>query len=187
MKGNLCVTRSVFDGHPRCFHLSGHATLLSIAVVSLSFGKERLSDRDGTLSRYEPLWIWRPILFPSVRSVRLQNSRFFLKISKEIGKAWLKSLTRAEPHTPYGRVRREKKTVFFSVSPQSHSPFSASFQTFCLTARAYLSTQKYGLFCSLAFSWCWRLLFYIGNIKTLCKKDFFDFTFSALLSPPSTL
>ena len=27
--------------------------------------------------------------------------------------------------------------------------FSASFQTFCLTARAYLNTQKYGLFCSL--------------------------------------
>ena len=34
-------------------------------------------------------------------------------------------------------------------SPQSHSLFSASFQTFCLTARAYLNTQKYGLFCSL--------------------------------------
>ena len=33
--------------------------------------------------------------------------------------------------------------------PQSRSLFSASFQTFCLTARAYLSTQKYGLFCSL--------------------------------------
>ena len=55
MKDNLCVTRSVFDGHPRGFHLSGHATLLSIAVLSLSFGKERLSDRDETLARYEPL------------------------------------------------------------------------------------------------------------------------------------
>ena len=34
---------------------------------------------------------------------------FFLKISKEIGKAWRKSLTREarEPHTPYARVRRE--------------------------------------------------------------------------------
>ena len=43
-----------------------------------------------------------------------------------------------------------KRTVrFFSVSPQSHSPFSASFQTFCLTARAYLNTEKYGLFCCL--------------------------------------
>ena len=41
---------------------------------------------------------------------------FFLKISKEIGKVWLKSLARA----------------------QSRSLFSASFQTFCLTARAYL-------------------------------------------------
>ena len=36
-----------------------------------------------------------------------------------------------------------------SVSPQSHSLVSASFQTFCLTARAYLTTQKYRLFRSL--------------------------------------
>ena len=57
---------------------------------------------------------------------------FFLKISKEIGKARRKSIN--------------------SVSPQSHSPFSASFQTFCLTARAYLNTQKYGLFSSLTSS-----------------------------------
>ena len=65
---------------------------------------------------------------------------FFLKISKEIGKAWRKSLTRAK------RVR-----LIFSVSPQSRSLFSASFQTSCLTARAYLNMQKYGLFCSLSF------------------------------------
>ena len=45
--------------------------------------------------------------------------------------------------------RRERKNGIFSVSPQSRSLFSASFQTFCLTARAYLNTQKYGLFCSL--------------------------------------
>ena len=46
-----------------------------------------------------------------IQKGRLQNSRFFLKISKEIGKAWRKSLTREarEPHTPVGRVRREKK------------------------------------------------------------------------------
>ena len=46
---------------------------------------------------------------------------FFLKI----GKAWRKS--------PILRARA------------SH----ALFQTFCLTALAYLNTQKYGLFCSL--------------------------------------
>ena len=44
---------------------------------------------------------------------------FFLKISKEVGKAWRKSNTR-EPHTP----------------------FSASFQTFRVTAHAYLNTPK---------------------------------------------
>ena len=53
-----------------------------------------------------------------------------------------------EAHLPVGRVRRERKERIFSVSPQSHSLFLASFQTFCLTARAYLNTQKYGLFCS---------------------------------------
>ena len=39
---------------------------------------------------------------------------------------------------------------YFSVSPQSHSLISSSFQTFCLTAPAYLNTPKYGLFCCLA-------------------------------------
>ena len=66
---------------------------------------------------------------------------FSLKISKEIGKVWRKSLKQAK--------RARGKNRIFSVSPQSHSPFSALFQTFCLTARAYLNTYKYGLFCSL--------------------------------------
>ena len=48
-----------------------------------------------------------------------------------------------------------KRTVrIFSVSPQSRSLFSALFETFCLTARAYLNTQKYGLFCSLSLNMC---------------------------------
>ena len=47
-------------------------------------------------------------------------------------------------------LTRAKRASGVAVSPQSHSPsVSASFQTFCLTARAYLNTQKYGLFCSL--------------------------------------
>ena len=48
-------------------------------------------------------------------------------------------------HALWACEAREK----ISVSPQSRCLFSASFQTFCLTARAYLNTQKYGLFCSL--------------------------------------
>ena len=44
---------------------------------------------------------------------------FFLKISKEVGKVWRKS-NRREPHTP----------------------FSVSFQTFRVTAHAYLNTPK---------------------------------------------
>ena len=49
----------------------------------------------------------------------MQNNRFFLKISKEVGKEWRKSNTR-EPHTL----------------------FSASFQTFCATAHAYLNWRQ---------------------------------------------
>ena len=49
-----------------------------------------------------------------------------------------------------------KQSVFFSKSVKKLAKrgvrvlraFSASFQTFCLTARAYLNAQKYGLFCS---------------------------------------
>ena len=64
----------------------------------------------------------------------LQNSRFFFL--KSVKKSLKRDVRVArEPHTP--------------VSPLSPSLFSAPFQTFCLTARAYLNTQKYGLFCSL--------------------------------------
>ena len=59
-------------------------------------------------------------------------------ICKEIGKAWRKSLTRAK-----------LASLTRPTAPQSRSLFSASFQTFCLTARAYLNKQKYGLCCSL--------------------------------------
>ena len=57
-----------------------------------------------------------------------------------------------ERQTSVERVRREKKTPIFSVSTEYHSPFSSSIQTFCLTARAYLNKQKYGLFCGLGNS-----------------------------------
>ena len=54
----------------------------------------------------------------------------------------------------------ERKT--HTVSPQSCSPFSALHQTFCLTACAYLNTQKYGLFCSL---WSY------GNLEMLVSAE----------------
>ena len=63
---------------------------------------------------------------------RLQNS-------KGIGKALGKTLSRAK------LASLERPT---SVSGERL--FSASFQTFCLTAHAYLNTQKHRLFCSLS-------------------------------------
>ena len=63
------------------------------------------NDRN-TLTEKAKLW------FQASAVYRLQNSRFFfLKISREIGKAWRNSLTRASRAslTRVGRVRREKK------------------------------------------------------------------------------
>ena len=82
--------------------------------------------RDGLRTILAPLQFTQYINRPP-------NSRSFLKISKEIGKAWHKSLTRAKCAS--------------LTRPQG--VFSALFQTFCLTARTYLNMQKYGLFCSL--------------------------------------
>ena len=46
------------------------------------------------------------------------------------------------------------------ISPQSRTPFSPSYQDFCLTTRLFLTyTQKYRLLCSLLSSWHFRLLF----------------------------
>ena len=60
---------------------------------------------------------------------------------------------------PVGCVRRERKK-HFSVSPQSRSLCSASFQTFCLTACAYLNTQlNTDCFC--------RLMDYVNVVKEL--------------------
>ena len=59
-----------------------------------------------------------------------------------MGKVWSKSPTRLK------------------LASLTRSLFSASFQTFCSTARPYLNTQKYGLFCSvngLNFGWTIRL------------------------------
>ena len=47
-------------------------------------------------------------------------------------------------------LNRLQNSRFF-FSPQSRSMFSTLFETFCLTARAYLNTQKYGLFCPVYF------------------------------------
>ena len=53
-----------------------------------------------------------------------------------IARGWEKRVIRTN-------ITYAKRTVrIFSVSPQSRSLFSASFQTFCLTARAYLNTQN---------------------------------------------
>ena len=77
---------------------------------------------------------------------RLQNSRvFFSKSVKKSVKRAVRVLRARSARASQARracEAREKK-------PRSRSLFSASFQTFCLTTRAYLNTQKYGLFRSL--------------------------------------
>ena len=65
------------------------------------------------------------------------------KISKEIGKVWRKSLTRAK------RACEARGKLFLASLPSLALCFQPRSRPFCLTARAYLNTQKYGLFCSL--------------------------------------
>ena len=60
------------------------------------------NDRN-TLTEKAKLW------FQASAVYRLQNSRFFLKISKEIGKTWRNSLTHA--HTRRACEAREKKNL----------------------------------------------------------------------------
>ena len=48
-----------------------------------------------------------------------------------------------------GRRARSARARRACEAREKKPQFSASFQTFCLTARAYLNTQKYGLLCSL--------------------------------------
>ena len=98
-----------------------------------------------------------------IGKVRLQNSRFFfsksVKKSVKRGARVLRAPSARASHARMACEAREKKTV----SPQSRSLFSASFQTFCLTARAYLNTQKYGLFCSLRKSELQMFLLFSGG------------------------
>ena len=96
---------------------------------------------------------------------------FFLKISKEIGNAWRKSLMRANRASLTRPTGVWGERVFFSVSPQSRSLFSASFHTFCLTARAYLNTQKYGLFCSLTTQWISLSSFFLTVIMNSLMNE----------------
>ena len=66
-------------------------------------------------------------LYIAINFLDCKTVGFFLKISKEIGNAWRKSLMRA--------------------NIASLPSLALCFQP--LTAHAYLNTQKYGLFCSL--------------------------------------
>ena len=65
-------------------------------------------DRIIRLSQREKVRV-RKMFFP----VDCKTIGLFLKVSKEIGKAWRKSLKREarEPHSPAWRVRREKKNL----------------------------------------------------------------------------
>ena len=72
----------------------------------------------------------------------------------------------------------------FSVTLQSRSPFSASLQTFCLTAGTYLNRQKYGLFCSLLGLTAMRYLYL--NLWTVCSW-FIAFIYHAPFSSASCM
>ena len=87
------------------------------------------------------MWIWTSWHIYTRVELDCKTVGFFLKISKEIGKRGVRVLRARRARALHARracEAREKKRIF-SVSPQSRSLFWDSFQTFCLTARAYLN------------------------------------------------
>ena len=56
-------------------------------------------------------------------------------------------------HTDYASLGNAPLVTSLPSSCYMTPLFSASFQTFCLTALAYLNTKKYGLFCSPGIVW----------------------------------
>ena len=108
----------------------------------------------------------RTYLFITERSSEPRRVAFFIHCQHYLvhhirilvicyGRVWAKS----HRITSQGTFHNSKKSVRDNSSlrcdhnrlqnSRARSLFSASFQTFCSTARAYLNTQKYGLFCSL--------------------------------------
>ena len=99
------------------------------------------------------------ILINFVTVLDCKTAGFFLKISKEIDKAWV--LRARSARASHARPQ---------LSPLSGSLFSASFQTFCLTARTYFNTQKYGLFCSL-WQYQNKVFFFRRNSKPTAETS----------------
>ena len=117
----------------KCMSSLDHSFLVKIVTEKRGYKEKRmpLTNRESQVPQDPPKYRATGMLTFS-RTLQLLDCKtvsFFLKISKEIGKAWRKSL--------YAREAREPGRV--SVSPQ----------TFCFTVRAYLNMQKYGLYCSL--------------------------------------
>ena len=105
-----------------------------------------------TLLRDEPLK--QPLEF------RLQNSQCFF--SKLVLHSW--------------RVPHARSTWAWHARPQSHSPFSSSLQTFCLSACMHLNMQKYGAFCSLP--WFCLVVFNSQALKEKADAALFLFSFT---------
>ena len=109
------------------------------------------------------------------RRYRLQNSPFF---SQKCGARFWRAQSERVSHAyayracVWGEGEKKKNDFIFSVSPQSRLLFWASFQTLCFTARTYLNTQKYGLFCSLACLWSIAaIVFWLCFISYCCSKQ----------------
>ena len=86
---------------------------------------------------------------------RLQNSRGFF-----FSKSFLRSL----------RISHARRAPASHGLPQSCSPFSASLQTFCLTARAYLNTQKIRTVLQSMMVWKFGNVGFRGGNRSTCRK-----------------
>ena len=99
---------------------------------------------------------------------KLQNSRFLFYI---FSKSVKKSVKRVVRVLRAKRVRREKKTYFYRLSPVSLSVFSLVPGLLFDCSGVLEFTQKYGLFCSLVVAGIceFQLLFFRGCDRTEVK------------------
>ena len=102
---------------------------------------------------------------PNIVGLDFKTVGFFLKISKEIGKAWRKGLMLAKGAslTPC-EARKKVSLSVFSLVPNILC---------CLTACAYLNTQKYGLFCS-CLEHCFSNNVGSCCVRSVCHSQEFD-------------
>ena len=154
------IWKGLFTGYVR-LALSCHLAR-SFSLFAASWGSRDLGSRKCHVPRLQDV---DKELLLLIRRKNRTRRKAKLKYSVNFGKDFVSLDDRLRKCLNLKSVHLTKLTCFLRDnprSPQSRSLFSASLQTFCLSARAYLNTKKYGLFCSLVIKRLPKLIEFPG-------------------------